>query len=437
MAAAQAETAPSSPIEETALTVQRLLEGVAAAETEVEAEAEKALLAGALAAGAEAQALARVQAVLDRTWERLNAGHWSTVPLARRRLYALASLHKVRLLLVGESTGGSSAQEANHAESRLRDALAAADQGLLLGAPLQAGDADEGALSVAAAALSRALAHLRCPGLRPVVATAKEKVLSNSAPAVPPLCSGPTTPVPTLSLPSLQQFSNDHFKPHLPVLLAGAANHWPARHRWCSLEYLCRVAGARTVPVELGAHYVDPTWSQRLMTLESFVEKHVKCESQISASDNSQLGYLAQHPLFDQVPELRADICIPEYCCLSDKQDESLDPDINAWFGPAGTISPLHFDPKHNLLTQVVGAKRVLLYAPEVSAALYPHEEPLLSNTAQVDPENPDYTSFPDFQKAQAWECTLQPGDMLYIPPRWWHHVRSLSVSFSVSFWWE
>ncbi|GLH01054.1 lysine-specific demethylase 8-like [Gryllus bimaculatus] len=359
MAAAQAETAPSSAIEETALTVQRLLEGVAAAETEVEAEAEKALLAGALAAGAEAQALARVQAVLDRTWERLNAGHWSTVPLPRRRLYALASLHK------------------------------------------------------------------------------KEKVLSNSAPAVPPLCSGPTTPVPTLSLPSLQQFSNDHFKPHLPVLLAGAANHWPAIHRWCSLEYLCHVAGARTVPVELGAHYVDPTWSQRLMTLESFVEKHVKCESQISTSDNSQLGYLAQHPLFDQVPELRADICIPEYCCLSDKQDESLDPDINAWFGPAGTVSPLHFDPKHNLLTQVVGAKRVLLYAPEVSAALYPHEEPLLSNTAQVDPENPDYTSFPDFQKAQAWECTLKPGDMLYIPPRWWHHVRSLSVSFSVSFWWE
>ena len=31
----------------------------------------------------------------------------------------------------------------------------------------------------------------------------------------------------------------------------------------------------------------------------------------------------------------------------------------------------------------------------------------------------------------------LQPGEMLYIPPRWWHYVKSLSVSFSVSFWWK
>lgn len=47
---------------------------------------------------------------------------------------------------------------------------------------------------------------------------------------------------------------------------------------------------------------------------------------------------------------------MPEYCCFSDSEEkdvESPEVDVNAWFGPAGTVSPLHFDPKNNLLSQV------------------------------------------------------------------------------------
>lgn len=69
-------------------------------------------------------------------------------------------------------------------------------------------------------------------------------------------------------------------------------------------------------------------------------------------------GYLAQHPLFDQVPALRRDIAIPDYCALSypmahHEGSAQEDVAVNAWFGPAGTVSCLHFDPKHNLLCQV------------------------------------------------------------------------------------
>lgn len=55
----------------------------------------------------------------------------------------------------------------------------------------------------------------------------------------------------------------------------------------------------------------------------------------------------------------------------------------------------------------------------------------------QVDVENPDVVQFPDFLKASYQECVLEPGEVLFIPKQHWHYVRSLELSFSVSFWWS
>ena len=82
--------------------------------------------------------------------------------------------------------------------------------------------------------------------------------------------------------------------------------------------------------------------------------------------------YLAQHTLFDQIPELAADVSLPHVCFAT--QGAALPPQsvtppcpafrkINVWLGPAGTISPLHFDPNDNVLCQVVGKKYVRIYS--------------------------------------------------------------------------
>lgn len=95
---------------------------------------------------------------------------------------------------------------------------------------------------------------------------------------------------------------------------------------------------------------------------ESRVGVEKKCSGE-EMSEARDTAYLAQHQLFDQIPALRRDVMTPDYCALllEDEEGEAGAESVvmNAWFGPKGTVSPLHNDPFHNLLAQVVGKKRV------------------------------------------------------------------------------
>lgn len=210
--------------------------------------------------------------------------------------------------------------------------------------------------------------------------------------------------------------------------------------------------------MEIGNNYASENWSQDLVKFQDFFRRQFLNDSSTTstnrtsvcnAQSTSSVEYLAQHNLFDQIPALRNDISIPEYCCAI-KQNGSdadgngngnmthdIDVDIKAWLGPKGTTSQMHIDDKHNLLCQVFGSKRIILAAPDDAANLYPFDGGMLKNTAQIDPEHLDFDRFPLVRRVKFYHLTLHKGEILYIPPKWWHFVRSLSKSFSVSFWWE
>ena len=146
-----------------------------------------------------------------------------------------------------------------------------------------------------------------------------------------------------------------------------------------------------------------------------------------------------------QIPSLREDIEIPPLCAAHLPEDEAAPaecerrpgdkPLISAWFGPSGSVSPLHYDPFHNLLVQVVGYKYVRIYDAEHNRSLYPREGSLCNNS-QVSLDEPQPQAFPLFEETPFHQCLLGPGEALYIPRHAWHYVRSLQTSFSVSFWW-
>ena len=89
------------------------------------------------------------------------------------------------------------------------------------------------------------------------------------------------------------------------------------------------------------------------------------------------------------------------------------------WVGPGGTMSPLHFDPHHVLLVQVVGRKRVWLVPPD-SRTIF---EGLDGYYAESDArEHPG-----------ALEVLLDPGEALFIPVAFFHQVEALEPSMTLS----
>ena len=264
-------------------------------------------------------------------------------------------------------------------------------------------------------------------------------------------------PVQSTVAPSMQSFEA-YMKSAQPRRITEALRHWPAMHErpWSSPVYLLdqTFGGRRLIPVEIGRSYTDAGWGQSIITFKEFMDRYMMSE----VTDPAQLGYLAQHDLFAQIPALRNDIAVPDYCYTTPPVTEIPssatggksppprleEPLLNAWFGPAGTVSPLHTDPYHNILCQVIGKKYIRLYSPDQTDKLYPRgiEEGGvdMSNTSMVDAEATMESldaNHPLFRHATYVEAVLNEGECLYIPVGWWHYVRSLSVSFSVSFWWN
>jgi len=111
------------------------------------------------------------------------------------------------------------------------------------------------------------------------------------------------------------------------------------------------------------------------------------------------------------------------------------------WIGNRIVVAT-HQDVMENIAVVVAGRRRFKLFPPDRTPDLYigPFEfTPAGTPVSLADPESPDLDRFPRFADAlrHAEMAELGPGDAIFIPYMWWHHVRSLdSFSMLANYWW-
>jgi len=139
-------------------------------------------------------------------------------------------------------------------------------------------------------------------------------------------------------------------------------------------------------------------------------------------------------PRIDAVmPSFRADNDVPP---LASRAFASI------WLGNQSRIAA-HYDAPDNIAIVVAGRRRFTLFPPQQSVNLYigPLDfTPAGQPASLVDFHAPDFLRFPRFAEAlkHAQCAVLEPGDAIFIPATWWHHVEGLdSFNVLVNYWWR
>lgn len=136
------------------------------------------------------------------------------------------------------------------------------------------------------------------------------------------------------------------------------------------------------------------------------------------------------------------DACLPGLLQENSLSLETLDPLGTLWIGNNSRIAA-HYDVPDNLICVTAGKRKVTLFPPEQVENLYVgplHFTPAGQAISLVDFKQPDFERFPRFARAldAALVVELNPGDALYIPSMWWHHIEGQqSINMLVNFWWR
>ena len=230
-----------------------------------------------------------------------------------------------------------------------------------------------------------------------------------------------------------------------PMVLRGLASDWPItkagrESATKAADYLRLFYQNVPVTAALG----DPDTKGRIFYNEDFSRFNYQS---LKVDLNELLDKIQQHADDPNPPALYmastlVDRWLPGFREENDIAVAGADPLVSIWLGNRTRIAA-HYDVPDNIACSVVGRRRFTLFPPDQLVNLYPGPlewAPGGQSISLVDFENPDFDKYPKFRQAleTAQMTELEPGDALFIPSMWWHHVEGLDAfNVLVNYWWR
>ena len=225
------------------------------------------------------------------------------------------------------------------------------------------------------------------------------------------------------------EFLDRYYAVGRPVILQGEMADWPALERWTP-DYLRATVGEAVVDYQ-GGRAANPLFEmekdahRRSASFGAYMDEIARVgegnDAYITAY-NSARNRAALAPL-------TADMRFIDRFLSRDHEA----PDGMMWIGPAGTLTALHHDLTNNFIAQVRGRKRLKILPPSETAKLRNHRHVFSEITDLEDPAL-DFSLHPDLAGARVYDVVLEPGEILFMPFAWWHQVRALDFSVTITF---
>lgn len=234
-------------------------------------------------------------------------------------------------------------------------------------------------------------------------------------------------PVDKVATISPAEFKEKYYEPMKPVVMTDLAKEWPAYSKW-NWQYFKEIVGDKKVGLYNNVKsdaYTPINTADDYKTFGEYVEM-------IQQGPAAWRIFLFN--IFDHAPQLIEDFTWPEHLMTGFVKKYPM-----LFTGGQGSITHMHFDIdlSHIIHTQFAGRKRVLLFEYTEKNKLYrkPFEVLSLADFSHYAENrgNPDFEKFPALKYAKGYEVVLEPGDTLFMPAGYWHHMEYIDSGFAMS----